>query len=223
MIEAARQGLRVVRLKGGDPFVFGRGGEEAAALRAAGITYEIVPGITAALGAAACAGIPLTHRACASGVAFITGHEQDDKAVSALDFAALARFPGTLVFYMGVVRLPFLVRSLIEHGKPRDTPSAAVRWATTPLQVTLEAPLSELPDVVAAAQLTAPALIIVGTVVGLRRELAWFEQRPLFGKHILVTRPRHQAGELVRQLEELGAHVVAAGGGSASRGGQRRR
>ena len=207
MIDAARQGLRVVRLKGGDPFLFGRGGEEAAALRAAGIAYEIVPGVTAALGAAACAAIPLTHRGLASGVAFVTGHEQPDKGESALDFMALARFPGTLVFYMGVVRLPFLVRSLIEHGKPPDTPSAAVRWATTPLQVTVEAPLGELPHAAAQVDLQAPALIIIGSVVELRRELAWFERRPLFGRHVLVTRPRHQAGDMVRQLEELGART----------------
>jgi uroporphyrinogen III methyltransferase/synthase len=205
MIDAARQGLRVVRLKGGDPFVFGRGGEEAAALRAAGISYEIVPGVTAALGAAACAGIPLTHRDYASGVAFIAGHEQPDKGDNALDFAALARFPGTLVFYMGVVRLPFLVKSLIEHGKSPDTPSAAVRWATTPQQQTIEAPLRDLLQAVAAVGLKAPAVIIIGSVVGLRRELAWFERRPLFGRHVVVTRPRHQAVEMVRQLEELGA------------------
>jgi uroporphyrinogen III methyltransferase/synthase len=207
MIEAAKQGLRVVRLKGGDPFVFGRGGEEAAALGAAGISYEIVPGVTAALGAAACAAIPLTHRDYASGVAFIAGHEQPDKGDSALDFAALARFPGTLVFYMGVVRLPYLVQSLLQHGKPPDTPCAAVRWATTPQQQTVEAQLNELPQVVIHAEIKAPALIIIGSVVGLRRELAWFERRPLFGKHVLVTRPRHQAGDMVRQLEELGART----------------
>ena len=207
MIDAARQGLRVVRLKGGDPFVFGRGGEEAAALRAAGISYEIVPGVTAALGAAACAGIPLTHRAYASGVAFITGHEQPDKGGSALDYAALARFPGTLVFYMGIVRLPLLVQSLLAHGKPPHTPSAVVRWATTPLQTTLEAPLAELPNVVAQAELRAPALVVIGSVVELRNELAWFERRPLFGVHVLVTRPRHQAGDLVQALEELGART----------------
>jgi uroporphyrinogen III methyltransferase/synthase len=205
MIDAARRGLRVVRLKGGDPFVFGRGAEEAEALRAAGIDYEIVPGVTAALGAAACAAVPLTHRDHASGVAFVAGHEQSDKGDGALDFAALARFPGTLVFYMGVARLPFLVQSLVEHGLPATTPSAAVRWATTPRQVTIEAPLGELPQAVAAAGLEAPALIIVGSVVGLRGGLAWFERRPLFGKHVLVTRPKHQSAELVRRLEELGA------------------
>jgi uroporphyrinogen III methyltransferase/synthase len=207
MIDAARRGLRVVRLKGGDPFVFGRGGEEAAALRAAGIPYEVVPGVTAALGAAACAGIPLTHRDFASGVALVAGHEQPGKGDAALDFAALARFPGTLVFYMGVVRLPFLVRSLIEHGKSRDTPGAAVRWATTPQQQTVEAPLGELPEAAAAAGLQAPAVVLIGPVVGLRRELAWFERQPLFGRHVVVTRPRHQAGELVRHLEELGART----------------
>src|SRR5438477_4325792 len=131
MIAAARQGKRVVRLKGGDPFIFGRGGEEAEALRQAGIAYEIVPGVTAALGAAACAGIPLTHRLHASAVAFLTGHEQPAKPGSHLDWDALARFPGTLVVYMGMARLPQVVQALIEHGKDPATPAAAIRQATT--------------------------------------------------------------------------------------------
>lgn len=205
MIEAARQGKQVVRLKGGDPFIFGRGGEEADSLRAAGIPYEVVPGITAAIGAAACAGIPLTHRSYASGVALVTGHEDHEKGESAIDWPALATFPGTLVIYMGIGRLPRIVQALLESGKAADTPAAVVQWASTGDQQTIEAPLGTLPDVVRGAGLTAPAVIIVGSVVSLRVRPSWFEQRPLFGKRILVTRPRSQAGELARRLEELGA------------------
>jgi uroporphyrinogen III methyltransferase/synthase len=208
LIDYARQGLRVVRLKGGDPFLFGRGAEEAEALRAAGIEYEVVPGVTAGLGAGACAGIPLTHRRLASAVAFVTGHERPDKPDGLLDWAALARFPGTLVFYMGVARLPHIVETLIQHGKPPDTPAAAVHWGSTTRQRTVEAPLEALPEAVRAADLKAPALIVVGPVVSLRAELAWFERRPLFGKRVLVTRPRQQAGGLARRLEELGAEVL---------------
>jgi uroporphyrinogen III methyltransferase/synthase len=206
MIEAARQGLRVVRLKGGDPFLFGRGGDEGEALREAGIPFEVVPGVTAALGAAAYAGIPLTHRRHASAVAFVTGHQKAD-ATDALDWSALARFPGTLVVYMGMSHLSPIVQQLLQHGKPGDTPAAVVRWATTPQQQTLTATLAALPAAVQAAGLEAPALVIVGPVVALRAELAWFESRPLFGKHVLVTRPRGQAGDMVRRLEELGAAV----------------
>jgi uroporphyrinogen III methyltransferase/synthase len=207
MIDAARQGLRVVRLKGGDPFLFGRGGEEAEALRAAGLAFEVVPGVTAGLGATAYAGIPVTHRRHASAVAFVTGHERPDKADSLLDWAALARFPGTLVFYMAVARLPLIAQTLIDHGKAPDTPAAAVHWGTTARQRTVEAPLRDLPAAVQGAGLTAPALVVVGPVVGLRAGLAWFEGRPLFGKRVLVTRPRRQAGEMVRRLEERGAAV----------------
>jgi uroporphyrinogen III methyltransferase/synthase len=208
LIEAARQGKRVVRLKGGDPFLFGRGGEEAEALRQAGISYEVVPGVTAALGAAACAGIPLTHRRHASAVAFVTGHEHPGKAGSQVDWAALAQFPGTLVIYMGIARLAEIAQVLLAHGKAADTPAAAIRWGTTGEQHTVEAPLCDLADAVRAAGLTAPAVVILGAVAGLRPQLAWFERRPLFGKRVLVTRPRHQAGELVRRLEELGAVPV---------------
>jgi uroporphyrinogen III methyltransferase/synthase len=207
MIEAARQGQRVVRLKGGDPFVFGRGGEEAEALRQAGVPYEIVPGVTAALGAGAFAGIPLTHRQHVSAVAFVTGHEKPDKTDSSLDWAELARFPGTLVVYMGMARLAHIVQVLIANGKPGQTPAAAVHWATTGRQRTVTAPLVDLPAAVQQAGLKAPALVIIGSVVRLRTELAWFESRPLLGKRILVTRPRHQAGELIARLEELGAVV----------------
>jgi uroporphyrinogen III methyltransferase/synthase len=205
LIEAARQGRRVVRLKGGDPFLFGRGGEEAEALRQAGIPYEVVPGVTAALGAAACAGIPLTHRAHASAVAFVTGHENPAKGESALDWQALARFPGTLVVYMGISRLGQIVRALIDNGKPADTPAAAVHWATTGEQQTVTAPLREIATVIKTAGLTPPAVVIVGQVTTLRPRLAWLEQRPLFGKRVLVTRPAHQAADMARRLEELGA------------------
>jgi uroporphyrinogen III methyltransferase/synthase len=208
LIDAARRGLRVVRLKGGDPMVFGRGGEEAQALRQAGIAYEIVPGVTAALGASACAAIPLTHRRHASAVAFVTGHEQPGKSGSLLDWPALARFPGTLVFYMGIARLEAVVASLMEHGKPGSTPAAVVERASTPRQRTVTTTLAELPAVARREQFTAPAVVLVGGVVSLRDEIAWFESRPLFGKAVLVTRPRHQAGDMVHQIEELGGEVV---------------
>ncbi len=205
LIDAARAGKRVVRLKGGDPFIFGRGGEEVEALRAAGIEYEIVPGVTAALGAAAYAGIPLTHRAMASAVAFVTGHENPAKGSSTLDWKALARFPGTLAVYMGMAQLPRIVHSLLRHGKAGDTPAAAIHWATTGEQQIVEAPLADLPATVQAAGLLPPAIILIGAVASLRSELAWFERRPLFGKRVLVTRPRAQAAPFVRRLEELGA------------------
>jgi uroporphyrinogen III methyltransferase/synthase len=205
MIDAARLGKRVVRLKGGDPFLFGRGGEEAEALREAGIPYEIVPGVTAGLAAAACAAIPLTDRRHASAVAFVTGHENPLKPDSSLDWSLLARFPGTLVIYMGISRLPLIVQGLLEHGKSAETPAAAVRWASTGYQETIEAPLRDLPAAVQAAGLSAPAVILIGDVVALRARIAWFERRPLFGKRVLVTRPQHQAGDFVRRLEQLGA------------------
>ena len=205
MIAAARAGKRVVRLKGGDPLVFGRGAEEAEVLRAAGIPFEIVPGISAALGAAAYAGISLTHRAHASAVAFVTGHENPHKPESALDWHALAHFPGTLVIYMGMSRLERIVALLLAEGKDPQTPAAIVQYATLGMQHTLVAPLVDLPRRVREEGLTAPALILIGPVIALRQELAWFERRPLFSKRVLVTRPRHQAGEMVHRLIELGA------------------
>jgi uroporphyrinogen III methyltransferase/synthase len=205
MIAAARAGRRVVRLKGGDPYVFGRGAEEAEVLRNAGIPFEIVPGVTAALGAAAYAGISLTHRAVASAVAFVTGHENPHKPESVLDWNALARFPGTLVIYMGMSRLDRIVPSLLAGGKDPATPAAAVQCATLGQQRTVVTTLSELPRRVREEGFAAPALIFVGPVVDLRDHLDWFGQRPLFGKRVLVTRPRHQAGAMVQQLVELGA------------------
>lgn len=208
LIEKARQGLRVVRLKGGDPFLFGRGGEEAEALRQAGIPFEVVPGVTAGLGATACAGIPVTHRQEASAVALIAGHEYPGKEESFLDWPVLARFPGTLIVYMGLSRVVSIVASLLEHGKPADTPAAAIQWGTTSRQRTVTAPLSQLSAAVTAAGLQSPTLFVIGPVVAFREELAWFESRPLFGQGVLVTRPRAQADDLVRQLEELGASVA---------------
>jgi uroporphyrinogen III methyltransferase/synthase len=210
LIETARQGKRVVHLKGGDAFLFGRGGEEAAVLRQAGIPFEVVPGVTAGLAAAACAGIPLTHRQHASAVALVTGHEMATKGPAALDWEALARFPGTLVIYMGLSRLSAITQVLVEHGKAPDTPAAVIEWGTTGRQRTVEASLVTLPQTVLQAGLRSPAVIIVGPVAALRDRLAWFEQRPLFGKRVLVTRPRHQAAGMVRRLELLGAvpHVL---------------
>lgn len=205
MITAARLGRRVVRLKGGDPCMFGRAGEEAQALHAAGIPFEIVPGVTAALGAAAFAGIPLTHRRHASAVAFVTGHENPAKPESALDWRALAQFPGTLVIYMGMSRLDKIVHALLEQGKDPQTPAAAVQHATSGDQRTVEAPLADLPGAVRAGGLSAPAVILIGAVVALRADLCWFDKLPLFGKRVLVTRPRHQAGDMVQRLTQLGA------------------
>jgi uroporphyrinogen III methyltransferase/synthase len=209
LIEAARQGKQVVRLKGGDPFLFARGGEEAEALQAAGVPFEVVPGVTSGLAAAACAGIPLTHRGQASAVAFVTGHEQPGKAGSSLDWPALARFPGTLVFYMGIARLPSIVEALLSHGKAAATPAAVVHWASTGEQMTLETRLQELSEAAKNAGMAAPSIVIIGDVVSLRSQIKWFEKRPLFGKRVLVTRPRGQAGDLARALERLGAAVTS--------------
>jgi uroporphyrinogen III methyltransferase/synthase len=205
LIDAARQGKRVVRLKGGDPFLFGRGAEEAGALHEAGIPFEVIPGVTSGLAAAACAGIPLTHRDHASAVAFVTGHENPAKGSRTLDWAALAGFPGTLVIYMGLTRLRHIVRVLLENGKAPETPAAVIEWGTTGDQRTVEAPLQELVKAVSDDGIKPPAIVVIGSVAALRPHLAWFEQRPLFGKRVLVTRPRHQAGELLRRLEQLGA------------------
>ena len=206
MIDAARQGLRVVRLKGGDPMMFGRGAEEAQALRDAGLDYEIVPGVTAGLGASAFAGIPVTHRDHASAVAFVTGHEYPGKPGSRLDWAALARFPGTLVFYMGVARLPSLAQTLLAHGMDAATPAAIVQQGTTPRQRTASATLATLAE--AAQGIAPPALVVIGQVAALRESLAWAERRPLFGHSVLVARPRHQAGEMARLVEERGGEAV---------------
>ncbi|HUC07834.1 MAG TPA: uroporphyrinogen-III C-methyltransferase [Solirubrobacterales bacterium] len=208
LIEAARAGKSVVRLKGGDPFVFGRGGEEGEALRDAGVEFELVPGITAGVAASAYAGIPVTHRDDASAVAFVTGHEDPEKPESALDWEALARFPGTLVFYMGVKRLADNAAALIAAGRDADEPAAAVERGTMEGQRTVVATLGTLADTVERESIGAPALIVVGPVVARRESLAWLERRPLHGKRVVVTRARAQASSLAKRLRGLGAEVV---------------
>ena len=193
----------VVRLKGGDPFVFGRGGEEAQVLRAAGIPFEIVPGITSGISAPAYAGIPVTHREHASGVAFITGHED-----GSLDWEALARFPGTLVFYMGVKALPRIADRLVAGGRPESEPVAVVERGTLPGQKTVVSTLSAVVE--DAAGIRAPAITLVGSVASLRSEISWLEERPLFGRSVAVTRARAQASELAARLRALGATTVEA-------------
>ena len=208
LIAAARQGKSVVRLKGGDPFIFGRGSEEAAALRDAGIPFEVVPGITAATAAAVYTGISLTHRDHASAVAFITGHEDPTKPASALDYDSLTKFPGTLVFYMGLHRLDAIVAALIAAGKPATTPACVVCKATLPLQRTVTGTLADLPARVKSAGLHPPSLVIVGDCVQVREQARWFEDRPLFGRVIGITRPEDQAEDAARRAYQLGALPV---------------
>lgn len=205
MIAAAREGKKVVRLKGGDPLVFGRGGEEAEALRASGIPYEIVPGVTAALATAAFLDIPLTHRSHTSAVAFVTGHELPGKPGCKLDWEALAKFPGTLAVYMGIARLPILVSELQRYGKSPDTPAVIAERVSTGEMRSVKTRLADLEAVRRAAGLESPGLILIGECCGFRPDVSWFEARPLFGRRVLVTRPRHQAEPMVRELERLGA------------------
>jgi len=208
LVDAALSGRTVVRLKGGDPFIFGRGSEEAACLRAHGIEFEIVPGITAAVAASEYAGFSLTHREQASMVTFVTGHEATDKAGARLDYQLLAKQPGTLVFYMGLARLPEIVKSLLEHGRAGTTPAAVISRATTPLHRTVTASLADLPQAVQEGGLHAPSLIVIGECVRQREELRWFEDRPLFGLRIGITRPVAQADAQIARALELGAQPV---------------
>ena len=208
LIAAARAGKSVVRLKGGDPFVFGRGGEEGEALREAGIEFEVVPGVTAGVAATAYAGIPVTHRDDASAVAFVTGHEDPEKEESAIDWAALSRFPGTLVFYMGVKRLPQNAASLIAAGRDPDEPAAAIERGTWPGQRTVAATLGTIAEAVEREAVKAPALIVVGKVAARREQLEWLERRPLHGRRVVVTRARAQASGFAATLRSLGAEVV---------------
>jgi uroporphyrinogen III methyltransferase / synthase len=210
LVELARSGKRVVRLKGGDPFVFGRGAEEAEVLEEAGVAFEIVPGVTAGVAAPAYAGIPVTHRDEASAVAFVTAHEDRVKPESALDWAALAAFPGTLVFYMGVRTLPTVASRLIEHGRAPTEPAAVIERGTLPGQRVVSAPLAEIAGRAEAEAIRPPALTVVGSVAALRERLAWLERAPLFGRKVVITRARAQASGLARALAELGAEVVEA-------------
>jgi uroporphyrinogen III methyltransferase / synthase len=211
LIEKARAGKRVVRLKGGDPFVFGRGGEECQALADAGIALEVVPGITAAIAAPAYAGIPVTHRDFNSSFTFITGHEREDGQEPPNDIAwdAIAKLP-CIAFYMGAKSLPKICQRLIENGMASETPAATIQWGTMPAQRTLVSTLARLAQDVAAAGVSAPAITIIGKVVELRQSLAWVERRPLFGQTIVVTRTRQQASGISDKLEELGAAVIEA-------------
>jgi uroporphyrinogen III methyltransferase/synthase len=210
LLDHARAGRTVVRLKGGDPFVFGRGGEEAEALLEAGIPFEIVPGVTAGVAAPAYAGIPVTHRDVASAVAFVTGHEDPAKPESALDWTALARFPGTLVVYMGVRQLGAIAERLLEGGRAGDEPAAVVERGTLPDQRVVTGTLSTIAADAAAEVVRAPAIALFGPVVALRARLEWFERRPLAGVTVAVTRARAQASALAERLRSLGATVVEA-------------
>lgn len=205
LIGRARDGKAVVRLKGGDPFIFGRGGEEAEALAAAGIRFEIVPGVSSAVAAPAYAGIPLSHRGFASSFTVLTGHEDPEKPESRLDWARLAQDPGTLVILMGLGNLEKIARQLIDHGRSSDTPVAVIQRGTLPTQRTVLAPLGEIAGRVREAKLAPPAVIVVGAVAGLREKLAWFDRGPLFGKRVLITRTREQASSLAELLAERGA------------------
>ena len=222
LVEHGLKGKRVVRLKGGDPFVFGRGGEECLALKEAGVAFEVVPGITAAIAAPCYAGIPVTHRDFNSSFTLITGHEKEEeykeaeakgrdaaRGSSDLDWASIARLP-CMAFYMGVKSLPRISAKLIEHGMSPDTPAASIQWGTTARQRTVVATVATLPQRVAEEKITPPALTIIGRVVSLRDTLNWFERRPLFGQTVVVTRTRQQASGLSDRLAELGAGVIEA-------------
>jgi len=221
LVEKGLEGKKVVRLKGGDPFVFGRGGEECEALTAAGVRFEVVPGITSAIAGPAYAGIPVTHRDSNSSFTLVTGHEkeadyQDPQArtrsagsASDIDWAVLAKLP-CLAFYMGVKALPTICKRLVENGMSPDMPAASIQWSTTARHRTVVGTVATLPEKVAAARLTPPAMTIIGRVVQLRDRMNWFESRPLFGQTIVVTRTRQQASDLSMRLEELGARVIEA-------------
>ena len=208
LIAHAKAGKVVVRLKGGDPYIFGRGGEEAMALTEAGIPFEIVPGITSAIAAAAYAGIPVTHRDYASSVAFVTGHSAALRSDSNINWEQLATAADTLVVYMGVAHLHQIVERLITHGRNPATPVSLVRVGTTPQQRVVEGTLADIVSKVEAAELKSPAVIVVGEVNLLRQHLRWFDTKPLFGKRILVTRARAQASEFAELLETNGATVI---------------
>src|SRR5205814_1053599 len=208
LVEKAREGKQVVRLKGGDPFVFGRGAEEAKAVVDAGIEFEIVPGITSAIAGPAYAGIPVTHRAENSHVTFFTGHEDPAKTESTIDYAVLAKLGGTQVMLMGVERLEPITREMLKQGVPEDLPVALVRWATTGRQETRTGTLQDIAQRAIDRGFEAPAVAVFGEVVKLRKDLNWYEKRPLSGKRIVVTRTRKQASALSNKLRALGAHVI---------------
>jgi uroporphyrinogen III methyltransferase/synthase len=206
LVDEAKKGKRVVRLKGGDPFIFGRGGEEAEELVAAGVEFEIVPGISSAIAGPAYAGIPVTHRAHATSVTLVTGHESEES--TGIQWGALAQLNGTIVFMMGLANLPLIARKLREHGVPGTRHVAVVSHATRPEQRTVAATLDDIEARVAEAKIEPPALIVVGEVVQLHDTINWFESKPLFGRRVVVTRAREQASDLKRLFEESGAQVL---------------
>jgi uroporphyrinogen III methyltransferase/synthase len=211
LADKAKEEKCVVRLKGGDPFVFGRGGEEALLLKAQGVPFEIVPGVTSAISVPAYAGIPVTHRAVATSFAVVTGHEDPTKVSSSMRWDKLATATDTLVFLMGVENLPYITKQLIDNGRGADTPAAVIRWGTKPEQRTLVTTLGSAAEDVKRNGIKPPAIFIVGDVVKLRDELSWFDatdSRPLFGKTVLVTRSRPQASRMTEKLEGLGARVI---------------
>ena len=209
MIHAAKSGLDVVRLKGGDPFVFGRGGEEAKALEEAGIKFEIVPGISSAIAVPAYSGIPVTHRGIATSFTVVSGSEESAKEGSSLDWEGIAKTPGTLVILMGWRKLGGIVQILLGHGKPPETPVSVIQWGTTSKQRTVTGELANIADQAMRAGLGSPAIIVIGPVVKLQQQLKWIEgARPLLGKKIVVTRSRSQVGKLARELRLLGAEVI---------------
>src|SRR6266581_1024571 len=208
LIARAREGKCVVRLKGGDPYIFGRGGEEAEELANAHVPFEVVPGVSSIVAAPNYAGIPLTHRDHCSSFTVLTGHEDPSKPQTGLDLELIARIPGTKVVLMGVQRIGEIAESLIAHGLAAETPIAMVRWATTGQQQSVHGTLATIAQVVADKQFKPPAVTVIGDVVKLRDKLNWFEHRPLFGQRIVVTRTREQASQLSRQLLELGAEVL---------------
>ncbi len=208
IVDRTRKGQTVVRLKGGDPMIFGRGGEEAAELAEAGVAFEIVPGISSAIGGPAYAGIPVTHRDHCSQLTLFTGHEDPTKGGSSIDYAQIAKAPGTKVFLMGVARLREITGALIDGGAAPGTPIALVRWATTGRQRTIEGTLADIADVAEKQDFKSPAVAVIGEVVKERARINWFESRPLSGKRIVVTRTREQAGALSRELGSLGADVI---------------
>lgn len=208
LVERAQAGKVVVRLKGGDPFVFGRGGEEACRLKEDGLDFEIVPGVTAAFGSAAYAGIPLTHRELSSSISFLTGHEDPQKHEMHVDFRLFAKTQGTLCIYMGMGHLDYIVGEIIAGGRAAETPVAVVQWATLNKQRSIEATLGTIVEAVKAAELTSPSVVIVGAVASLKEKIDWFEHRPLFGKRVVVTRNQSQSGELRQKLATLGADVL---------------
>ncbi len=207
MIKKAREGKNVVRLKGGDPFVFGRGGEEALALASQNIPFDIVPGITAAIGVAEYAGIPLTHREYSS-VLLLTGHEDPSKLRPSIDWESISKIQGTLVFYMGMKTLPLIVKRLLSYGKRPDTPAAVVHWGSIPLQKTVCSRLDKIVAEVKKSGITSPSILVVGDVVSLREKINWYEKKPLFGKKIVITRTEEQSEELQVLLKDLGANVI---------------